>query len=253
MQKLQGKNVLITGSSKGIGAAIAKGLASHGANLALHCHSNPHLAEDLAKSLPGSSHRVFQCDLADSTTIESFFSDVLKTMGSIDILVNNAGIFQVIDPKTTDFKSFQTAWDTTMAVNLTSPAALSVLAAKHMAEQKGGRIIAISSRGAFRGEPNALAYGASKAGLNALSQSLAQAFADKGVYVYVIAPGFVETAMARPHLQGEAGNAIKEQSPLHRVAFASEIADTACFLATDAPPFMTGAILDVNGASYLRS
>jgi len=126
-------------------------------------------------------------------------------------------------------------------------------AAKRMAARRGGRMINISSRGAFRGEPDTPAYGASKAGLNALSQSLAAALAPQGIFVAVVAPGYVETDMTAKALRGPEGDAIRAQSPLRRVATVEEIARVVLFLATDAPEFMTGAIVDVNGASYLRT
>ena len=121
-----------------------------------------------------------------------------------------------------------------------------------MAEQGGGRIINVGSRGAFRGEPECPAYGASKAGLHAMSQSLAVALAPKGILVYAVAPGFVETDMAKELLESEAGAAIKAQSPLGRVARPEEVAETVCFLASSQAEFLTGSIIDVNGASYLR-
>ena len=120
-----------------------------------------------------------------------------------------------------------------------------------MMERDGGRVVSVSSRGAFRGEPETPAYGASKAGLNAMSQSMAQALAPHGVFFYVVAPGFVETDMANPLLRGPRGDAIRSQSPLGRVAAPEEVARTVAFLASEAPDFMTGAIVDVNGASYL--
>ena len=122
-----------------------------------------------------------------------------------------------------------------------------------MAAGHGGRIINISSRGAFRGEPDGPAYGASKAGINALSQSLAKALAPHGILVYAVAPGFVETAMARPHLTGEMGEAIRRQSPLGRVAAARDVAYWVGCLAEARAEYATGAIIDVNGASYLRT
>ena len=122
-----------------------------------------------------------------------------------------------------------------------------------MVERGGGRIVNVSSRGAFRGEPNAPAYGASKAGLNAMSQSLAQKLAPHGIFVCVVAPGFVETDMASSSLSGPDGDAIRSQSPLNRVATAEEVARAILFLASEGTEFMTGCILDVNGASYLRS
>ena len=117
----------------------------------------------------------------------------------------------------------------------------------------GGRIVNVSSRGAFRGEPDAPAYGASKAGLNALSQSLAQKLAPHRIFVGVVAPGFVETDMTTTHLAGEGGRAIRAQSPLNRVAKPEEVAHAALFLASEGAEFTTGTIIDVNGASYLRS
>jgi NAD(P)-dependent dehydrogenase (short-subunit alcohol dehydrogenase family) len=114
-------------------------------------------------------------------------------------------------------------------------------------------VVNVSSRGAFRGEPETPAYGASKAGLNAMSQSMAQALAPHGVFFYVVAPGFVETDMADALLRGPEGDGIRSQSPLGRVATPEEVAKTVVFLASEAPDFMTGAIVDVNGASYLRS
>jgi 3-oxoacyl-[acyl-carrier protein] reductase len=122
-----------------------------------------------------------------------------------------------------------------------------------MMERDGGRVVNVSSRGAFRGEPETPAYGASKAALNAMSQSMAQALAPYGVFFYVVAPSFVETDMANSLPSSPMGDAIRSQSPLGRVATPQEIARTVAFLASDAPDFMTGAIVDVNGASYLRS
>ena len=122
-----------------------------------------------------------------------------------------------------------------------------------MIQQGGGRIVNVSSRGAFRGEPNQPAYGASKAGLNAMSQSLAQALARHNVFVGIVAPGFVETDLAKEILDGPRGEGIRQQSPLGRVAKPEEVARGVLFLASEGSEFMTGAILDINGASYLRS
>lgn len=253
MTSLRGRTALVTGSSKGIGAAAAQKLASAGATVAIHYGKDQAAANQIHQALPGQGHQMIQADLSTETGASQLFDSAIAMLGHLDILVNNAGIFQTLDPLESNAADFQKVWQRTLQVNLNSPAHLSFLAAKHMAARGGGRLIQISSRGAFRGEPQAPAYGASKAGLNALSQSMAQAYGSKNVLVYIIAPGFVETAMARPHLQGSAGEAIKQQSPLHRVALVDEIAETVLFLADQAPPFMTGAILDINGASYLRS
>ncbi|MBN1225277.1 MAG: SDR family oxidoreductase, partial [Candidatus Aminicenantes bacterium] len=170
-----------------------------------------------------------------------------------DMLINNAGIFKEAPIAKVNYGEWQKTWNQTIATNLLGPANLIFLAAKRMIDTGGGKIINISSRGAFRGEPDAPCYGASKAGLNAMSQSLAKALGPHNIFVYVIAPGFVETDMAREALQGESGKAIRSQSPIGRVAYPSEIANTALFLASEGVDFLTGGIIDINGASYLRS
>ena len=140
-----------------------------------------------------------------------------------------------------------------MSVNLIGPSNLTFLVGQEMIKSGGGRIINISSRGAFRGEPDAPAYGASKAGLNAMSQSLAKALAPYNIFVFVIAPGWVDTDMASDSLSGRGGDDIRNQSPLGRVATPNEVARTALFLASEGTDFLTGCVIDVNGASYLRT
>ncbi len=117
----------------------------------------------------------------------------------------------------------------------------------------GGAIVNVSSRGAFRGEPLSPAYGASKAGMNSMGQSLAIALAPRQIHVISVAPGWVDTDMATEHLDGPAGDSIRAQSPYGRVATVEEVANAVVFAASDKAKFMTGAILDVNGASYLRT
>ena len=175
--------------------------------------------------------------------------------------MNNAGVFLDHPPLGTGYDAWLAAWQKTLDTNLRGPANLSLLAAQAMTARNPrpgphfgrGRIVNISSRGAFRGEPDAPAYGASKAGLNALGQSLAKALAPQQVYVYSIAPGWVETDMAAGHVAGPDGAAILAQHPLGRIAHPLEIANAAAYCAIDAPAAMTGSIIDVNGASYLRT
>jgi 3-oxoacyl-[acyl-carrier protein] reductase len=251
---------LVTGASRGIGSVIARQLAERGVRVVLHYRGNAAAAEATLASLPGSGHAAIAADLTDPQAASQLWDRALQKFGAIDVLVNNAGLFVDHPPLNTDYAVWQAAWNTTLAANLLGPANLSLLAIQHMA--KGpiagdafgrGRIVNISSRGAFRGEPDAPAYGASKAGLNALSQSLAKAMAPQGIYVYCIAPGWVETDMATGHLAGPGGAAILEQHPLARVAKPEEVAAAAVFCALDAPAAMTGCIIDVNGASYLRT
>jgi len=242
---------LVTGASRGIGQAIAVQLAERGVRVALHYRQNRPAAEAVLARLPGSGHQLFAADLGDAGAAEPLMRAVQAAFGQLDILVNNAGVYHLHPPEQSSYADWQRLWSETIAVNLTAPANLCFLAVQAMS--RGGRIVNISSRGAFRGEPEAPGYGASKAGLNALTQSLAKALAPQGIFCYCLAPGWVETDMAAPHLAGAAGAAILTQHPLGRVASADEIARTAVFCALDAPEAMTGSILDINGASYLRT
>jgi 3-oxoacyl-[acyl-carrier protein] reductase len=251
---------LVTGASRGIGSVIARQLAERGARVMLHYRGNSAAAEAVLSSLPGSGHAIIAADLTDREAASQLWDRAMQKASTIDVLVNNAGLFVDHPPLNTAYAAWQAAWNTTLSANLFAPANLSLLAIQHMATRPmrsdafgRGRIVNISSRGAFRGEPDAPAYGASKAGLNALSQSLAKGVAPQGIYVYCIAPGWVETDMAVSHLAGPGGAAILEQHPLGRVAKPEEVAAAAVFCALDAPAAMTGCIIDVNGASYLRT
>jgi len=243
-------NVLVTGASGGIGAAISRALAARGVTLVLHYQSGKEAAESTRRSLQGNGHALVQADLGDPKAVERMWTEV-SARGRIDAVVNNAGIFPNHPPLTTEYEEWTSAWQRTLATNLFGPAYLSHCAARSMASHGGGgRIVNISSRGAYRGEPNAPAYAASKAGLNAMSQSLAKALAPKGVYVFVVAPGWVSTDRVAKSVTDPA---VLADQPLGRVATPEEVADVVTFCALDAPASLTGAILDVNGASYLRS
>jgi NAD(P)-dependent dehydrogenase (short-subunit alcohol dehydrogenase family) len=248
-----GKVVFVTGASRGIGREIALYFAESGAKVAVNYLGNRQAAEQTLADLAGEGHMLFQGDVSDPRAVRSMTKDAIREMGQIDVLVNNAGIY--IDHPIADigFDGWHDAWLNTLATNLVGPANLSYCVARHMMERGGGRIVNVSSRGAFRGEPDGPAYGASKAGLNAMSQSLAKALAPHNVYVFVVAPGFVETDMATETLTGPEGDAVRNQSPLGRVAIPADIARTVLFLASEGSEFLTGCIVDINGASYLRS
>jgi 3-oxoacyl-[acyl-carrier protein] reductase len=251
--EISGKVALVTGSSRGIGRQIARELAARGARVAVHYRADRESAQATLDSLSGGAHGVFGADVADADSARDLVEGVTHQMGGIDVLVNNAAVFEAHPVLEVDYGGWQEAWSRTIATNLIGPANLSFLAARIMMRRGGGRVVNVSSRGAFRGEPESPAYGASKAALNAMSQSMAQALAPHGVFFYVVAPGFVETDMAAPLLSGPVGDSIRDQSPLGRVAEPAEVARTVAFLASEAPDFMTGAIVDLNGASYLRS
>lgn len=227
--------------------------------MAVHYARDSESAGETVASLPGSGHAAFGANALETGEVKRLWQEVVRMFGQVDILVNNAGVFSDHSPLETTSQAWLEEWSRTIAVNLMAPAQLCHLAVHHMAaaelrhEAHGrGRIVNISSRGAFRGEPHAPAYGASKAGLNSLSQSLAKSVARNGIYVFCLAPGWVETDMAAEYLHGTRYGDIIAEQPLGRVATADEIARAAAFCALDAPPAMTGAIIDLNGASYLR-
>lgn len=249
----KGKIVLVTGGSRGIGKAIAMAFAEGGALVAISYVANEKAAEETLKNLPGGAHLKIKADISCVSDTLLLVESVVHRFGSLDILVNNAGVYIKHPVKEMNFDDWQNAWKRTMDTNLTGPANLCYHAARQMIKQGGGKIINISSRGAFRGEPEYVAYGASKAGLNSMSQSLAKELAPYNIYVGVIAPGFVETDMAKEFLEGPLGEEIRNQSPLKRAAKPEEIAHAVLMFAADGGEYMTGSIIDVNGASYLRS
>lgn len=246
-------SILITGASGGIGRATALECARRGARVAVHYNRNEAAAERLLDELDGEGHGLYQCDITDPDAAERLIARANGELDGLDVLVNNAGIYRLHRIDEIDYGTWQESWREIMDANLTAAANLSFCASKVMIERGGGRVVNVSSRGAFRGEPNMPAYGASKAGMNALGQSMAQALGPRGVFIYTVAPGFVETEMAREVLDSEQGDAVRRQSPMGRVARPEEVANAVCYLAFDAPEFMTGCIIDVNGASYLRS
>jgi NAD(P)-dependent dehydrogenase (short-subunit alcohol dehydrogenase family) len=167
------------------------------------------------------------------------------------VLVNNAGIYLGHPITEVSYQQWQDAWQQTLSVNLIGAANVTWCAVQHM-KDTGGRIVNVTSRGAFRGEPRHPAYGASKAGLNAFGQSMARALAPLGISVAMVAPGYVETDMAAADLNSPRGAEIRAQSPFNRVATPEEIAAAVVYLASDAAEWASGTILDLNGASYLR-
>jgi len=256
-QTFAGHNVLVTGGTRGIGWAVSRTFAEQGARVAMVYRSNERAAQDALEALPpapgGDSHLLFAADLAQPDAVRRTVDAAATAMGKLDVVINNAGIGIYHPPDTTSYADWQQAWRETLATNLEGPANVCFCAAQNMMASGGGRIVNVSSRGAFRGEPIKPAYGASKAGLNSLTQSLAVALAPHNIFVAAVAPGFVNTDLARERLEGPEGDEIRAQSPLNRVAEPDEVARAIVFLATPGSEFTTGTIIDVNGASYLRS
>jgi NAD(P)-dependent dehydrogenase (short-subunit alcohol dehydrogenase family) len=247
------RGVLVTGASRGIGRAIAKAFAEAGDRVAVHYGRSREEAETVASSLPGDGHVVVQADMADSEAVRSAVDSAAEQLGRLDVLVNNAGIFVAHPPLKTSYAEWQEAWSRTLATNLTGAANATFCAVPHLVAAGGGAVVNVSSRGAFRGEPDNPAYGASKAGLNAFAQSMALVLAPHDIRVGTVAPGFVQTEMAREVLDGPGGDAVRSQSPFGRVAKPEEVASAVFWLASEGARFSSGTIIDVNGASYLRS
>ena len=245
-----GRAVLVTGSSRGIGAAIAHAFAANGDRVAVHYSSSHAAADAVRAALPGEGHTVVHADLADADNVRTMVDDVAEQLGGVDVLVNNAGIFIPHPIDDTSYEEWQRAWEQTLAVNLIGAANATWCAVRHMG--RGGRIVNVSSRGAFRGEPSQPAYGVSKAGLVALGQSLARALGPRGISVTTIAPGFADTDMAAEALAGDGSARRSAESPLGRIARVEEIAAAVVYLASPLAEIATGTVLDLNGASHLR-
>jgi 3-oxoacyl-[acyl-carrier protein] reductase len=253
MPAQRSRAVLVTGGSRGIGAAIAHAFAAAGDRVAVHFGARAESALRVAGALPGDGHLVVGADLADPDAVRRMVDEAARGLGGLDVLVNNAGVF--VEHRITEitYEEWQRAWHQTLAVNLTGAANVTFCAVPHMIAAGGGHIVNVSSRGAFRGEPRHPAYGASKAGLNAFGQSMARALGPYDIAVATVAPGFTETDMAAEALAGEEGERRRAESPLGRVATPEEVAAAVLFLASPEATMASGAVLDVNGASHLRT
>lgn len=243
-----GQKVLVTGGSRGIGRAVCQQFAAAGAQVGVQYRGNEAAAHETLASLAGDGHMIIQADVGDPDAVQQMVTSAIEGLGGLDILVNNAGVFTEHKIAEVDYATWQKAWQHNIEVNLYGAANAIWCAAQHMIAKGGGRIVNVSSRGAFRGEPDAPAYGASKSGMNSMSQSLARALAPHGIYVTAVAPGWVDTDMAEGYTHEGA-----KQSPLNRVATPDEIAHAVLYLASSGSEFTTGAILDVNGASFFRN
>ncbi len=248
---LSNTSVLVTGASRGIGAAVARALGEAGARVAVHYRDQRQQATVLAERI-GASAEVFQADLASAEQCIALWEAVTARFGRIHTLVNNAGI-AVSAPLEEATGDWLQAWDETMAVNLRAPAILSRLAIGHFRAQGGGRIINISSRAAFRGDqPPYLAYAASKAGLVALTRSIARGFGKSGIVAFNVAPGFTRTDMAKDFLEEYGEDYVAGDIALRRLTEPDDIAPFVVFLASGLADHSTGCTIDVNAGSYVH-
>lgn len=226
--------ILVTGASRGIGAAIVDAF-------------DPGLFD-----VVGLSSR--DGDLAEPLAPSRVWGEALERLdGQIDVLINNAGIFDA-NPLDSAEADWLESWNRTMQINLTASAALCRLAVLHWREtRRPGRIVNVASRAAYRGDsPAHWHYAASKAGMVAMTKTIARGYASEGILAFAICPGFTMTGMAEDYLASRGGDKLLADIPLGKVADPEEVAAIAKFCATDAPASMTGAVVDVNGASYVR-
>jgi len=230
---------------------VAEAFAGQGDRVAVHHRGSPGLAGQVLAGLPGGGHTVVQADLADADAVRLMVDQAHADLGGLDVLVNNAGIYLPHLVTDVSYQQWQDIWRETLAVNLTGAANVTWCAVQYM-KQTGGRIINVTSRGAYRGEPRHPAYGASKAALNAFGQSMARALAPLGIAVASVAPGYVATDMASDDLNSPRGAELRAQSPFNRIAAPEEIAAAVVYLASPEAEWASGAVLDLNGASYLR-
>ena len=265
---MSGRGVLVTGSSRGVGAATARAFAARGDRVVVHYRTAEDPARALLASLPGEGHALVRADVADPAEVQRLAAEAVEALGRVDVLVNNAALF--LDPAAegggrgdhrvtdVDYDAWVRAWQVTLATNLLGAANLTWCVARHMVDvapaagAPRGRIVNVGSRGAYRGEPDVPAYGASKAGLHAFGQSMAVALAPEGISVVSLAPGFIATDMAAALLDAPAGDAIRAQSPFNRVADPDEVARAVVALADPGAEWVSGAVVDFNGASHLR-
>lgn len=227
-------NILLTGGSRGIGAAIATALAGH--DVAVH-----------------STRGAYAADLADPRAPAQLWERAMSGLGGVDILINNAGVFEA-NPLDDGDAAWAANWERTQRINLTAAAELCRFAVRHWRERGvGGRIVNVASRAAHRGDsPAHWHYAASKAGMVAMTKTIARGYAAQGILAFAVCPGFTMTGMADDYLASRGGDKLLADIPLGRVAMPDEVGEIVRWLALDAPASMTGAILDVNGASYVR-
>ncbi|WP_174362869.1 SDR family oxidoreductase [uncultured Caballeronia sp.] len=255
MFSLENKTVLVTGASKGIGAAIAAALGEAGAHVIAHYGQDRAGAEHALASVPASRKHFVQADLKDLTAVEAMWDAAQAWRGRIDVYVNNAAIMLWHGGFEADDTTWDAVWDETLAVNVLAPARLIRRAVKHFLAQRGGVLVTISSWAAQRGvtNPDTIAYAASKAAVRSMTQTVARAHARDGVLAYIVAPGVVRTQMSEAFAATQGGeDRITATLAMGEWVPPDDIGSLVAFLASGKVRHLSGATLDVNGASYVR-
>ena len=248
---LTGKIVLVTGAGRGIGEAISTLAVRAGATVAVHANSSMHEARALSQKL-GMGSKTFQADLSNMDEVEKLYTAVIAEYGQLDVLVNNAGI-ALSSPLETANSQWLADWNKTLAVNLAAVGLLCKLAITDFVKQKGGIIINISSRAAFRGDTSDyLAYAASKGGVVALTKSIARAYGKQDITAFGVAPGFTRTDMAQDFIDAYGEDYATTDLALPELTSPMDVAQTVIFLASGLARHATGTTVDVNAGSYVR-
>ena len=243
-------NVLITGGSRGIGAAIVRALHAAGHTVFFTYNAGADAANAICAEL-GDRAVAARCDLADADSLPALVEDCIGRLGSIDALVNNAAIFEWNPFFGNTYEAWRKGWQRTFAINVFGSANITYLVLQHMRERKSGRIINVVSRSSHRGELSFADYGASKAALNNLTKSIARSCAQDGIVSIAIAPGFIETEMAAEELASRRSE-IEGEIPARRVGTPEEVASIVAFFCSGAGDYANGTTIDVNGGSYVR-
>lgn len=244
------KRVLVTGSSRGIGRAIAMRLAKEGWSVAVHYGGSSNSADTTRKALGKACSGSYRADLSKPEAAEGLFQAALAE-GPVHALVNNAGVYLPMSFTGTGDAAFRANWSKTFAINFDSPMLLSRAACKYFPKHGGGKIVNVASRVGFKGESGAALYAASKAALINLTRSLAHELARSNIQLFGIAPGWTETAMAREGMETRLPE-ILSTIPLGRMATPEDCAATTAFLLSDDASYLSGVVIDINGASYFH-
>ncbi|KPL12633.1 hypothetical protein AMJ74_06470 [candidate division WOR_3 bacterium SM1_77] len=248
---LVGNVMLVTGGAGGIGAPIVRHLAECGATIAIHYNQKAEDAKKLAVEA-GNDSRVFHADLSEPKNGVVLFQDVLNAYGRLDVLVNNAGVY-LRSPNEIEIDDWITCWNRTIAINLTAAGVLCREAVNYFKKHKGGRIINIASRAAFRGDyEDYFAYAASKGGMVALSRTIARTYGKYNIKSFVIAPGFVRTPIVDRYMKEHGAESIMQELALAELTQPSDVAPTVVFLASGLMDHATGCTIDINAGSYIR-
>jgi len=252
MIDLTGKIAFVTGGGRGIGAAIVRKIVQAGGSAVLHDVKITGGAADVQKELGADRCHLVAGDLAQDSSVLEIWRQALTWRGKIDVLVNNAGIYESADVDH-EFEAWSQSWHRTLQINLVAPGHFCREAIKHFRTKGGGIIVNLASRAAFRGDDaDYMHYAASKAGVVAMTRTIARHFGRQGITAFAIAPGFVRTSLNKDFFDKFGVDAAAKDIPLGEIAEPEDIANTVAFLASGLARHATGTTIDINGASYVR-